>query len=273
MPIDWFTVVAQGINFLILLWLLKRFLYRPIIDGLDARESKIAGILADAESKEKQALGLQNQYEQKLKLIEQQGTQIVDSAKQEAEISAKNIIDEARLSADDLLKKRLTALQQEISQSKQGVLQESMREVYALCRKVLGDLADKELENMLFEKLIQRLNTLQERQISELKNALAGSGNRVLVRSVFSLNNAQLSLLQECLQNNFVADKTLKIELTQSLVPHLISGVELTLNGWKISWSAHDYLTELQQQIESVLDLSPSNNDTDKHAVPINQGV
>ena len=42
MPIDWFTVVAQAINFLILVWLLKRFLYKPILHAIDEREKGIA---------------------------------------------------------------------------------------------------------------------------------------------------------------------------------------------------------------------------------------
>ena len=42
MLIDWFTVVAQVVNFLILVWLLKRFLYKPILDAIDAREKRIA---------------------------------------------------------------------------------------------------------------------------------------------------------------------------------------------------------------------------------------
>jgi F-type H+-transporting ATPase subunit c len=51
MLIDWFTVGAQLLNFLILAWLLKRFLYRPILDALDAREQRIAAELADADAK------------------------------------------------------------------------------------------------------------------------------------------------------------------------------------------------------------------------------
>jgi F-type H+-transporting ATPase subunit b len=42
MLIDWFTVGAQALNFLILVWLLKRFLYKPILDAIDAREKRIA---------------------------------------------------------------------------------------------------------------------------------------------------------------------------------------------------------------------------------------
>jgi F-type H+-transporting ATPase subunit b len=42
MLIDWFTVAAQIVNFLILVWLLKHFLYKPILDAIDAREKRIA---------------------------------------------------------------------------------------------------------------------------------------------------------------------------------------------------------------------------------------
>jgi len=52
MLIDWFTVGAQIVNFLILVWLLKHFLYKPILDAIDAREKKIAAELADAERRE-----------------------------------------------------------------------------------------------------------------------------------------------------------------------------------------------------------------------------
>ncbi len=51
MPIDWFTVAAQVINFLILVWLLKRFLYKPILAAIDEREKGIAAQLASAEAK------------------------------------------------------------------------------------------------------------------------------------------------------------------------------------------------------------------------------
>jgi F-type H+-transporting ATPase subunit b len=51
MLIDWFTVGAQVVNFLILVWLLKRFLYKPILHAIDERERRIAKELADADTK------------------------------------------------------------------------------------------------------------------------------------------------------------------------------------------------------------------------------
>ena len=55
MLIDWFTVGAQALNFLILVWLLKRFLYKPILDAIDAREERIDAELAAAALKEAEA--------------------------------------------------------------------------------------------------------------------------------------------------------------------------------------------------------------------------
>ena len=52
MLIDWFTIGAQVLNFLILVWLLKRFLYKPILHAIDAREKRIAKELADADAKQ-----------------------------------------------------------------------------------------------------------------------------------------------------------------------------------------------------------------------------
>ena len=55
MLVDWFTVAAQVVNFVILVWLLKRFLYQPILHAIDAREQRIALSLADAAAKEAEA--------------------------------------------------------------------------------------------------------------------------------------------------------------------------------------------------------------------------
>ena len=55
MLIDWFTVGAQALNFIILVWLLKRFLYKPILNAVDAREQRIAAELADADAKRAEA--------------------------------------------------------------------------------------------------------------------------------------------------------------------------------------------------------------------------
>ena len=73
MLIDWFTVAAQVLNFLILVWLLKRFLYRPILDAIDAREKRIAlAELADAAAKRTEAEQERDEFQHKNAAFEQQ---------------------------------------------------------------------------------------------------------------------------------------------------------------------------------------------------------
>ena len=72
MLIDWFTVGAQVVNFIILIWLLKRFLYRPILTAIDTREQRIAAELADAATKQLQATQERTTFENKRQALDQQ---------------------------------------------------------------------------------------------------------------------------------------------------------------------------------------------------------
>ena len=65
MLIDWFTVIAQVINFLILVWLLKRFLYRPILNAIDAREKRIAAEIADTSPNNADAMKQREEFQHK----------------------------------------------------------------------------------------------------------------------------------------------------------------------------------------------------------------
>ncbi|ABG41186.1 ATP synthase F0 subcomplex B subunit [Paraglaciecola sp. T6c] len=267
MPIDWFTVIAQGINFLLLLWLLKRFLYHPIIDGLDAREKKIAGILADADTCKSQAENLRTEYESKLAHIEQERTQLVGEAKNEAQMASQSLLDNARHNAEQIVKKRVAALRLEMAELKQDVLQQNIHEVYAISRKVLTELADGDLHTKMIDKLVQRLNTLDDDQHAALTRALANSGNQIVVRSAQPLAEAQKKQLLACLQqylpsfkkdssqNNSVnaapSNPAPSIKLSESIVPRLINGIELTMGGWKLAWSTDNYLAELQEDVEA----------------------
>jgi len=69
MLIDWFTVGAQVLNFLILVWLLKHFLYKPILNAIDAREKRIASELADADAKKSEAQKERDDFQNRTKCL------------------------------------------------------------------------------------------------------------------------------------------------------------------------------------------------------------
>ena len=80
MPIDWFTVVAQAINFLILVWLLKRFLYKPILHAIDEREKGIAAQLAEAEAKKAEAQKERDDFQHKNEAFDQERAALLKKA-------------------------------------------------------------------------------------------------------------------------------------------------------------------------------------------------
>ncbi|MGO2137080.1 MAG: F0F1 ATP synthase subunit B family protein, partial [Marinobacter sp.] len=96
MSIDWITVFAQIANFLVLVWLLKRFLYRPILDGIDAREAEITHRMAEAGEAEKKAQAVEADFrQQKQQLLSDQDA-VLKRALTESEDQRDSLLAEAR---------------------------------------------------------------------------------------------------------------------------------------------------------------------------------
>jgi hypothetical protein len=84
MLIDWFTVGAQVVNFLILVWLLKRFLYKPILHAIDERERRIAKELADADTRKTEAEKERDKFQKRNDEFDEQREELLSKAKGEA---------------------------------------------------------------------------------------------------------------------------------------------------------------------------------------------
>src|ERR1700728_638582 len=110
MLIDWFTVGAQALNFLILVWLVQRFLYKPILNAIDAREKRIAGELADAATKKTEAQEERDEVPNKNKAFDEQRTALLGKATEEAKADRERLIGEARKEAESLRAGQASAL-------------------------------------------------------------------------------------------------------------------------------------------------------------------
>src|SRR5271157_3837052 len=100
MLIDWFTVGAQIVNFLILVWLLKHFLYKPILNAIDVREKKIAAELADADAKRADANKERDDFKHKNEEFDQQRAALLNKATEDAKVERQRLLDEARQATD-----------------------------------------------------------------------------------------------------------------------------------------------------------------------------
>ena len=175
--IDWFTVVAQAINFLILVWLLKRFLYKPILHAIDEREKGIATQLAEAEAKKAEAQKERDDFQHKNEAFDQERAALLKKATDEAKAERQRLLDEARKDADALRAKRQDALRNEQRNLSQEIIRWTQKEVFAITRKTLADLAATSLEERMGDVFVQRLRALTGAAKEQLATALKTSNH------------------------------------------------------------------------------------------------
>jgi F-type H+-transporting ATPase subunit b len=249
MLIDWFTVGAQTLNFLILVWLLKRFLYKPILDAIDAREKRIATELADADAKKAEAKKERDEFQSKNDVFDQQRTALLTKATEEADAERKRLFEEVRQAADELSAKREASLRRDAKKLNEVVSEKTQREVFAIARKVLADLASTTLEEQMFQVFILKLQEMDALTKETIATSIKTATGAILVRSVFDLSSKQRANIQKTINEVFSSELPLQFDT----VPELISGIELTANGQKLAWSISEYLASFESSVGNLL--------------------
>jgi F-type H+-transporting ATPase subunit b len=174
--INWFTVAAQVVNFLILAVLLKRFLYGPIVRAMAVREERIASEMAVAAQKRREAEQEEAAITQKMQEIQAQRQEMLAQAEREAETFKAKLFDQARQDVAQIQQKWAESLKREKDTFFQNLRQRLVQEIFAISRRALGEMADQDLEQRLFMVLLKRLQQLapEERQIIQDSIQAAG---------------------------------------------------------------------------------------------------
>ena len=249
MLIDWFTVAAQTLNFLILVWLMKRFLYKPILDAIDAREKRIAAELSDAENKKTEAKIERDEFLAKNAAFDQHRTALFAQVSEEAKAERQRLFEEARQIADTLSAKREASLKLEAKKLNEVVSKKTQHEVFAITRKVLTDLASTTLEEQMCKVFILKLQEMDAQTRTTIAANIKSVTESILVRSAFSLSSLQRKAIQKTLNTLFPSELQIHFET----VPELICGIELTVNGQKLAWSISSYLASFEASVNTLL--------------------
>jgi F-type H+-transporting ATPase subunit b len=245
MLIDWFTVGAQTLNFLILAWLMKRFLYQPILNAIDQREQRIAAELAAADNKKAEAQQIHDEFQQKNLLFDQQRAELLRKATDEALTERTRMLDSARQAADILHNQRMATLENDAHNLNLSISRRIQQEVFAITRKALLDLADTGLEERMAAVFTRRLAQMDAETHQGFAEALKTAIEPAIMRCAFALPMEQQAILKNALNESFAAEIKVRFETA----PDLIGGIELSANGWKLAWSLADYLDSLESQV------------------------
>jgi len=242
--IDWFTVGAQVANFVLLVWLMKHFLFQPILKAVDAREAEVAGHMKAAEAQQAEAQAAHADFDRRTAELEAQRAALLSTARDEAAAERTRLLTAAREAAEAKATQRAQAERTEAAQLVSSLQQRTQAEVLAIARRALTDLAATSLEERMVAVVLDRLAQLDAPTRARLTQAFQAEAVRV--RSAFDLADEQRAALQYALNVALSAD----VKLVFETAPAFISGIELMAGGQKVAWSLAGYLDGLQRLLD-----------------------
>lgn len=243
MQIDWLTVAAQIVNFLVLIWLLQRFLYAPVTRAMDSREQRIAERLQDAEACQQQAQQEACNFRQKQDELDEQRDQVMMDARQAAGGERKRLEAEARGQIEQRRLAWLNQLEDQETDYLHDLKTRSIDHFYALARRALGDLANAQLEEQMVRSFIEKLQNLSDAEKKKIATHCRTARGAVAVHSRFALPSNERRLLTKVFHENIFSGA----EVDYGVDDEAICGIELRTGGQVVTWSLDSYLDELEE--------------------------
>lgn len=245
MAVNWLTVAAQVVNFLILVWLLHRFLYGPIVATMDRREQRIAERLQDAQRKSDAAAAEADAYHRQREELAAERDRLLVEARMEAETLRSSLTEAARA---DIKAKQLD-WRNDLEEEQEGFLRNLRRrteqEFLTLARRALCDLANASLESQVIAVFLDKIGDLEPRAKDAFRAALRQGDPGVTVRCRFELAPPLRRRVTEAIHEHVAADAEVAFETTGSLS----CGIELRAGGFVLGWSLDGYLDALERRL------------------------
>jgi len=248
--VDLFTVIAQIVNFLILVWLLKRFLYGRIVRAMDEREERIAGEIEDAERARHEAEGRAEDYEQKQERLETEREGILSRTREEAEERKREMLDDARSEVEERRARWRESLEDERDAFLSGLRERVSGEVFAIAKRAVAEIADEDIEAGAAAAFARRLGRAGEDERRRFRDAARDTEGRVTVESANELaveaRDTVRRAIEDLVEEN--VELTFRVERSHAL------GVVAKAEGYRIGWTAADYVADLEERIASELE-------------------
>ena len=238
MELNWTTVILEMVNFLVLVWILKRFLYHPVLQVIEQRRARIQASLDQAQTRQQQADELQRQYERRLADWQVEKEHAREAFQQEMESQRKQALLGLEASLAEAREKAQVVVQRQQQELEQHMAREALELGAGFASRLLQDLAGPELEGRILDLLGSELAGLPEQQRQSLRRALQEHDRQLRVESAYPLSARQRQDLERRLQQSLGEEVTCSYQQQ----PALIAGLRLSLGDWSLQANLRDEL-------------------------------
>jgi len=249
MLIDWFTVVAQIVNFLILVVVLRYLLYKRIIRAIDDRQASIEAEFEKARNQQVEADEQAREYREKQESLEEQKDQIIEKARQDAQETKDKLEQQARRETE----LRHDRWNQKLREEKEAFLHDladrAGRQVCSVSQKTLSDLANASLEEQIVYHFLDRLEKLEAQDRDDMKKSLQKEVRAPEVYTSFEMSEKDRGKVKEALAKLGGKQESVRFKIDAELA----CGIELRAAGRSVSWNIRSYIDALQRDFEASL--------------------
>jgi F-type H+-transporting ATPase subunit b len=240
MLIDWVTVLAQIVNFLVLVALLKHFLFGRLVAAIDSREKGIAARLAEAAQKSCEAEQCVENAKLQAEKQERERDQMLSDARLDAENIRHQMLETARDEVRTLEAKWHDDLDRERAAFLDEIRARATGEILAIVRRALADLASSDLQQSAVDAFIRRLESVDSKTLT----------GEVVLRSPGALSEDTRQRIETTLRQRTGDGVQVRFENA----PLMSWGIELRTNGHRIGWNPESYVASLEQNLRHALE-------------------
>lgn len=238
MEFDWTTFALEIINFLILVWILKRFLYRPVLDVIARRRAGVEKMLADAKRIEAEAGELRQRCERELAQWEKDKEAAQARLREELAMERERLMAGLEASIAEERERRRVLDERRQHDFQRAVEEQGIAQGAAFSARLLGRVATPELEARLYVLLLEDLRSLRPEDKRAVTEAAAAPGLELRVQSAFALDEGRRAELARVLAE--VTGKTLPVEYREN--PDLLAGFHVAIGPWILHANLRDEL-------------------------------
>jgi F-type H+-transporting ATPase subunit b len=239
---DLFTFIATIVNFIILVVLLRIFLYDRVLEAVRKRQEKIHAKWEDAEEEKRQAGEEKKRYARQAEELSEKEQAILKQTQLEAESRRKEILRDAKKEFEEKKEQWQRSLDRKEKSLTHVIRENITAEVVTLTKRIIGDLADADLQNKIAELFVRKLRNIDADEKAKIRQELQ-EGEKRIVNSSFALSREQKQNIRGALG----LDKKAAIEFTKK--EDRVLGLELVSGDKVYAWHVDDYLDRVEKNI------------------------
>jgi F-type H+-transporting ATPase subunit b len=228
LELNWSTFILEIINFLVLIWILKRFFYKPVLDVIARRRAGIEKKMEDAQSLHNEAKALQKKYKNRLADWDQERQAARKTLDEEIQVERERQVSVLQATLEEEREKARFVTQRQLEAHRLQDEKEALMQGAQFATKLLSAVSGPELEKRLIDLFLDELSSLSTEQLSKLQDTAGNSLDHILITSAHPLDSNIRQSLEHALSQNLAVNGPVRYEQDKAL----LSGIRINMGAW-----------------------------------------